>query len=228
MSDTTDNDPAPAEPTSTASAMSEAVVDSVEHPHRFEAVFDEYHRAIHGYLARSVGADRADEYAGDVFVAAFAARARYDPALGSARAWLFGIAANVRRTRIRSDVRGRRAWHRVGGERDAHDGGFEVVEETLDYGRQLAWVADFLQQLSETDRDVLVLYAWGGLTYPEIAQALDVEVGTVRSRLARARGRLRELIAASGEVQGGSASSPRDEDSGEDSNEDDPWTSWSG
>ena len=225
MSDTTDNDPpASAETTSTASAMSEAVVESVEHPHRFEAVFDEYHRPIHGYLARSVGPDRADEYAGDVFVAAFAARARYDPALGSARAWLFGIAANVRRTRIRSDVRGRRAWRRVGGERDAHDGGFEVVEETLDYGRQLAWVAEFLQELSETDRDVLVLYAWGRLTYPEIAQALEIEVGTVRSRLSRARTHLRELIAASGEVQGGSGNSRGDEDR----DEDDPWTSWSG
>ena len=51
--------------------MSEAVVASVEHPHRFEAVFDQYHRIIHEYLARAVGRDHADECAGDVFVAAF-------------------------------------------------------------------------------------------------------------------------------------------------------------
>jgi RNA polymerase sigma factor (sigma-70 family) len=213
MSHTSDRDrPAPAEPASIASAMSEAVVASVEHPHRFEVVFEQYHRTIHGYLARSVGRDLADEYAGDVFVTAFGARARYDPALGSVRAWLFGIAANVRRTRARSDRRGQRAWGRVGGERDVDVGAFEVVEEGLDYGKRLAWVAEFLRQLSETDRDVLVLYAWGELSYPEIAQALGVEVGTVRSRLARARGRLRELIAASGEVLGGSGSSPGDED----------------
>ncbi len=207
MSDATN-----AEPTSVATAMTEAVVSSVEHPHRFEAVFGQYHRTIFEYLARAVGLDRADEYAGDVFVAAFAARARYDPQLGSVRAWLFGIAANVRHTRGRSDARGRRAWERVGGERDADDGGFEVVEDGLDYGRRLAWVAEFLRQLSETDRNVLVLYAFNELTYPEIAQALDIEIGTVRSRLARARGRLRELIAASGEVLDGSGDSPRHED----------------
>jgi RNA polymerase sigma-70 factor (ECF subfamily) len=183
-------------------------------------VFEQYHRAVYEYLARSVGRDLADEYAGDVFVAAFAARARYDPDLGSVRGWLFGIAANIRRTRARSAGRGRRAWNRVGGEREAQEGGFEVLEERLDYGQRLAWVTRFLRELSDTDRDVLVLYAWNELTYPEIAQALGIEVGTVRSRLARARGRLRELIAASGEVPGESGALPHDED--------EPWTSWSG
>jgi len=222
MSETSDDDrPAHAEPTSIAAAMSEAVVASIDHPHRFEVVFEQYHAAIHGYLARSVGRDHADELAGDVFVTAFAARVRYDPALGSVRVWLFGIATNVRRTKARSEQRRRRAWDRVVRERDADDGAYEVVEEGLDYGKRLAWVADFLREMSDTDRDVLVLYAWGELSYPEIAQALGVEVGTVRSRLARARGRLRELIEASGQVQGGSGSSPDDED--------DPWTtSWSG
>ena len=167
-----------------------------------------------------MGADRADEYAGDVFVAAFDARVRYDPRLGGVRGWLFGIAANIRRNRARSDWRGRRAWGRVGVERDAEEGRFEVVEESLDYGKELAWVAEFLRQLSDIDRDVLVLYAWGELTYGEIAQALGVEVGTVRSRLARARGRLRELISGSGEVLERRAESADDEDR--------PWTSWSG
>jgi len=81
-------------------------------------------------------------------------------------------------------------------------------------------VAEFLHRLSDTDRDVLVLYAWGELTYPEIAQALGIEVGTVRSRLSRARARLRELIATNGEVLDGSGGSPDDEDH--------PWTSSSG
>jgi RNA polymerase sigma-70 factor (ECF subfamily) len=221
MSDTTDDDRSvPAEPASVASAMSDAVVASVEHPHRFEAVFDQYHRAIHEYLARAVGRDHADEHAGDVFVAAFAGRARYDPALGSVRAWLFGIATNIRRTRARSQARGRRAWGRVGPERDAQEGGFEVVEEGLDYGRRLAWVTEYLREMSDADRDVLVLYAWGELTYPEIARILGVEVGTVRSRLARARARLRELLAANGQVLGGRGNSPDDEDGS--------WTSWSG
>lgn len=220
MDDHTESDPpAHTEPPPVAAAMSEAVVASVEHPHRFEVVFDRYHGAIHEYLSRSVGPDRADEWAGDVFVAAFSARVRYDPMLGSVRAWLFGIAANIRRTRLRSDRRGQRAWTRVAPEPGAWDGGMEVAEEELDYGRRLAWVAGYLRQLSDIDRDVLVLYAWGGLTYPEIAQALGIEVGTVRSRLARARGRLRELIAASGEVL---------DESGRPRGDEGPWTSSSG
>jgi RNA polymerase sigma-70 factor (ECF subfamily) len=211
--------PTHAEPASIVAAMSEAVVASVEHPHRFEAVFDQYHRVIYDYLARSVGPDLADEHAGDVFVAAFSARIRYDPALGTVRAWLFGIAANVRHTRARSERRRRSAWDRVAPERDSYEGGLEVAEEGLDYGRRLAWVAEYLRELSDTDRDVIVLYAWGELTYPEIAQALGIEVGTVRSRLARARGRLRELISSSGEVL---------DESGKPQGDEGPWTSSSG
>ena len=199
--------------------VEEQVQTLVDHPHRFEAVFDRYHRVIHEYLARSAGPERADEWAGEVFVAAFSARVRYDPALGSVRAWLFGIAANVRHTRARSDRRGRQAWTRVALEPDAWDGGLELAEEGLDYGRRLAWVAKFLRELSDIDRDVLVLFAWGELTYPEIAQALGIEVGTVRSRLSRARAHLRELIAASGEVL---------DESGKPRGDDGPWTSSSG
>jgi RNA polymerase sigma-70 factor (ECF subfamily) len=199
--------------------MSEAVLASVAQPNRFEVVFDEYHRAIHEFLARTGDRGHADEYAGDVFVTAFAIRARYDPARGSVRAWLFGIAANVRHTRTRSTRRGRWAWNRLPREREATDGGLEVVEAAVDYGRQLAWLAQFLQQLSDIDRDVLVLYAWEDLSYAEIGQALGIEVGTVRSRLSRARAHLRELISASGEVLDESGK-PQEEGTG--------WTSSSG
>jgi DNA-directed RNA polymerase specialized sigma24 family protein len=140
MSDSWSTDrPGRPEPPSIAAAMSEAVVASVDQPHRFEVVFDEYHRAIHEFLARTGGHGNADEYAGDVFVTAFAIRARYDPARGSVRAWLFGIAANVRHTRTRSSRRGSRAWNRLPHEREATDGGLEVVEAAVDSGRQLAW-----------------------------------------------------------------------------------------
>jgi RNA polymerase sigma-70 factor, ECF subfamily len=220
MSDARGTDrPGNPEPPSVAAAMSETVVASVEHPHRFEEVFHQYHGAIHEYLARTASRSYADEYAGDVFVTAFAARARYDPSRGTVRAWLFGIAANVRRTRNRSLGRGRRAWNRMTREREATDGGMELAEEHLDYGRELAWVAEFLRELPDLDREVLVLYAWGELSYAEIARVLAVEVGTVRSRLSRARARLRELISASGEVLNESGK-PQEEGEG--------WTSSSG
>ena len=59
-------------------------------------------------------------------------------------------------------------------------------------------VAEAVAQLPAAERDVLLLYAWEDLGYEEIAAALDIPVGTVRSRLNRARTRLRELRAPSG------------------------------
>jgi RNA polymerase sigma factor (sigma-70 family) len=70
-------------------------------------------------------------------------------------------------------------------------------------------VARALNHLPLADREVIVLYACDELSYAEIASALGIEVGTVRSRLSRARGRLRELLTASGEVLGeGNEGSP--------------------
>ena len=160
------HDPAPAEPTSIAAAMSEAVIASIDHPHRFEVVFEQYHRTIYEYLARSVGADRADEYAGDVFVAAFDARVRYDPATRQ-RA---GLALRDRRehpphpgpVRLAGPTsvgpHGRRARRRGGRLRGRRG------ESRLREGA--GGVAEFLRELSDIDRDVLVLYAWGELSTP--------------------------------------------------------------
>lgn len=63
-------------------------------------------------------------------------------------------------------------------------------------------LAQALTALRPGDRDVLLLHAWGDLSYQEIAEALGVPVGTVRSRLARARGVVREQLAVSGQVMG--------------------------
>ena len=62
-------------------------------------------------------------------------------------------------------------------------------------------VADAVTALPEPERDALVLHVWEGLSYEEVADALGVPIGTVRSRLNRARGRLRELTDASGGEQ---------------------------
>ena len=198
--------------------MAEVMSASIDHPHRFEAVFDRYHAVVYRYLAHLAGNDQADELAGDVFVTAFTARARFDPRSGSVRAWIFGIAANIARTRARSERRGARAWERAGARRGDDDTSIDDAGDRMTYAAELSAVSLALEQLSDLDRQVIVLYAFGELSYPEIATALAVEVGTVRSRLNRARGRLRELLAASGQVQG----------RGRNRNEDAPWTSSSG
>ncbi|WP_232519954.1 RNA polymerase sigma factor [Actinosynnema pretiosum] len=81
----------------------------------FGELFDRHARALHGYLRRRVG-DLADDLVAETFLVAYQGRAGYDPARGTARAWLHGIAANLLRRHLRQEVRGLRALARAGAE----------------------------------------------------------------------------------------------------------------
>jgi RNA polymerase sigma factor (sigma-70 family) len=180
----------------------DAVAASLVEADCFGVVFDRHHGAIWAFLARTAGREGADELAGDVFVAAFASRHRYDPASGTVRAWLYGIALNLQRTRWRSDARHARALERVAGGVIAGVTPIETADDVLDGRRQLDRVRDAMALLSEPHRQVLALFVWEQLSYNVIAWALDVEVGTVRSRLARARSELRSLVDCRGGARG--------------------------
>jgi len=154
----------------------------------FSTVFDRHFAAIHRYLARRVGAERSDDLASQTFVVAFERRARFDIDVDSARPWLFGIATNLMRSEARSERRLLAAVARL----DVASAGDlqEEVERTLarvDASRQVDRLAGVLADLDSDQRDVLLLHAWGDLSYEEIARALSIPVGTVRSRLSRAR-----------------------------------------
>lgn len=158
----------------------------------FGAVFERHHLVIWRFLARSAGHEAADELAGEVFLIAFRRRASYDPERGSVRSWLYGIAANQLRERGRRAARFRRAALRLAGRRET-DGVAPGADESSALMQRAGTdlVLRCLEGLGAIDREVLVLFAWERLSYEEIAAALVVPVGTVRSRLARARQRLR-------------------------------------
>lgn len=171
---------------------SAALAASLTSPAEFAPVFDRHYDAVHAYLQRRVGPDAADELAAQTFLVAFERRARYDRSRPDARPWLFGIATNLLLHHRRQVVRQLRAYARTGV--DPVLDAFEGVEDRLDaagLGRELAAA---LAGLPAAEVEVLLLYAWADLSYPEIATALGVPVGTVRSRLWRARGRIRELL----------------------------------
>ncbi|MGY2127808.1 RNA polymerase sigma factor [Blastococcus sp. SYSU DS0617] len=113
------------------------------------------------------------------------------------RPWLLGIATNVLRGHERSERRRYRALAREAGRPEEH------ADDPADAGDRLAAqalrgpLAAALAGLKPRDRDALLLLAWGQLGYGEIAAVLDVPVGTVRSRLNRAR---RQTRAALGDV----------------------------
>ena len=168
----------------------ELIRASVAQPDRFAGIFTAHYRAIDGYCVRRLGADGHDVSA-STFTEAFRVRDRFDPGRADARPWLYGIASNLLRHHRRRERNRWRAYARSDPARPStFDADARVDAQLL--GTRLA------SALSETpvpDRDALLLFAWADLTYEQIAEALAVPVGTVRSRIARARGRLRTALA---------------------------------
>lgn len=115
--------------------------------------------------------------------------------------WLYGIANNVVRTRRRSARRYAAALERVGTSPPTPDFSDDLLERLGDQ-EQMAAALRVVAKLPLRQQDVLALCVWSGLDYEAAAAVLDVPVGTVRSRLSRARSRLRELLAVSGHEPG--------------------------
>jgi RNA polymerase sigma-70 factor (ECF subfamily) len=111
--------------------------------------------------------------------------------------WLYGIATNVVRNRRRAERRYLAALARVPAPSDEPSFA-DVADARLDDERQMRQALGLLAELPQLEQDVFVLCAWMGLSYEDAAVALAVPVGTVRSRLSRARHRLRELDAEGG------------------------------
>ncbi len=182
---------------------SDAVViaASLDDPGRFGALFDRHATVVFRYLVRRVGADDAEALLGEVFRVAFEKRATYDCERPNARPWLYGIATNLLARHRRSEARRIHATARLlARQRPAEDPSDEIVT-ALDARELWPHVADAVGRLPEEERDALLLYVWEELGYEEIAAALGVPVGTVRSRLNRARLSLRELRASIGREQ---------------------------
>lgn len=174
------------------------IARSLDAPLVFGAVFDRHYDFVHRYLARRVGSDVADDLASETFTTAFRVRAGYDIAHADARPWLLGIATNFVRHHRRAEVRRLRAYGRV---EAAPAPGIEedLVAARADATAAGPQIARALARIPDADRDALLLLAWADLTYDEIARALGIPIGTVRSRIHRARLRLRELLGLIGQ-----------------------------
>ena len=168
------------------------IAESGDAPERFGAVFDRHAPAIHGYIARRLGRDAADDLVAETFLVAFSRRDHYDRNQLSARPWLYGIATRLISRHRRDEVRFFRAIARSGID--------PAAEPVADEGARRAdarmlrrRLAGALAALSATDRDALLLVA-DGLSYQEAARALGVPPGTLSSRAARARRHIRVAL----------------------------------
>ena len=174
------------------------IAASMVEPERFGVLFDRHATAMYRYFVRRVGADAADPLLGELFRVAFERRASYDCERANARPWLYGIATRLLAHHHRSEARRLSATARLVASMDRGTDTTDQLAGAID--AQALWpvVAEAVTRLPEGERDVLFLYAWEDLSYQDIATALGLPIGTVRSRLNRARRTLRELREPSG------------------------------
>lgn len=171
-------------------------------PESFAELYDRHAAPIHRYVSRRLGDAMADDLVADTFLTAFRARRRYDLRRPDARPWLYGIAANMIGKHRRAEVRRLRALARTAEATPADPGagwaavpaGADEIASRVDAVAARRDLLGALAGLSVPDRDVLLLIAWASLTYEETAAALGIPLGTVRSRLNRARRKVREAL----------------------------------
>jgi RNA polymerase sigma-70 factor (ECF subfamily) len=179
----------------------ELIAASLAVPARFGPIFDRHATVLHRYLVRRLGPNDAEAMVGELFRIAFQRRAAYDLDRADARPWLYGIATNLVAKHRRTEGRRVRAIARLAAQRVEQADLADRTAATLDAARQWDRVAAAVAALPQPELDALVLHVWESLSYGQIAEALGVPIGTVRSRLNRARTRLRELAGARGEEQ---------------------------
>jgi RNA polymerase sigma factor (sigma-70 family) len=153
----------------------------------FQAAFDQHKDVVYRFAWRMTSsAAAAEDITQDAFVGLLRNPDRFDPARGSLRAFLLGIARNLALKRWRAE-------HRF----EPLDDGAAGVEMPVDIERGEVGeiVGRAVQALGPLQREVVILAEYEGLTLAEIARAVDTDVGTVKSRLHRARANLRRTLA---------------------------------
>lgn len=178
------------------------IESSLTEPESFAALFDRYSAMIFRYVSRRLGAEAAEDVVGETFLAAFSRRDRYDLSRPDARPWLFGIATKLVARHHRAEAARYRALRRSPVDGPV-DGPADRVADGVTALAVRPALAAALAALPRKDRDVLLLVAWSGLAYDEVGQALGIPVGTVRSRLHRARRKVRAALGDSNPMHEG-------------------------
>ena len=177
------------------------IARSVAEPATFRTLFARHHDRVHRYVTSRIGPDAAPDVVSETFLEAFRTRARFDATRGrDAAPWLLGIATRLVSRQRGAEVR----WHR---RREAatwseshatlahHGPGSTDDVHRIDAASRRGDLLAALSKLRRGERDALCACVLGELTYDEAARALGVPVGTVRSRISRARRRLRDTLA---------------------------------
>jgi RNA polymerase sigma-70 factor (ECF subfamily) len=171
------------------------VIDgSLRDPNAFAELFHRHAGEIGRYATRRVGPGVAEDIVAETFLVAFRRRDSYDLARTDARPWLYGIATNILRRHQRDEIRALRALERTGVDPVVSEGFADRVDRQVTASTTSRAMAPVLAGLDAGQRDVLLLTAWADLTLDQVAEVLDIPHGTARSRLSRARAKIRTAL----------------------------------
>ena len=173
----------------------EVIGRSLDEPEAFGLIYDRHAATVLRFLGRRIGAEVAEGLVGELFRIAFERRKTFDVSRASALPWLYGIGSNLLLKHRRGEARRLRASARMAAD-EAPDR--RTSAGALDARLLFPRVADAIEALPAGEREALLLFAWEDLPYQSVAEALELPIGTVRSRLNRAREQLRELLEPGG------------------------------
>jgi RNA polymerase sigma factor (sigma-70 family) len=168
---------------------------SIDDPVAFGEIAAAHTESVYRYLARRVGHGLAEDLTAEVFLTAFRARKTYRPEFPTVLPWLYGVATNVLRNHQRSELRRLDMLGRMAAESRFVSSVAASIDDAVIFAATAQSVAAAMVALQSDWRDVVLLIAVQGLSYEDAALALNVPVGTVRSRLFRAREQLRRELA---------------------------------
>ncbi|MEU7004522.1 RNA polymerase sigma factor [Nonomuraea sp. NPDC046570] len=177
----------------TSPADSAVITRSRQEPEVFAEIFRRHAPEIKRFVVRRLGLDVAEDVVAETFLAAFRQRGRYDLVRHSALPWLYGIATNLIGRHKRTEARQLNLLARTGVD-PVTEPFTSRSDERLSAQAVRQRLAAALAALPAGHRDVLLLVTWGGLSYTEAAEALGIRVGTVRSRVNRARAKIRKEL----------------------------------
>ena len=170
-------------------ALTMLLVRSRDEPESFSDVVRTLSRPLHAYLARRAPGD-ADDLLAEAWLQAFRARATFDPARGTPRTWSFGVARHV----LLAHLRVRRDLVSAAAVPESSSDPWPEVDDRLAAAAVAPALRAGLAALPAPERELLLLVAWEGLTPSEAAAIVGVPATTARTRLFRARTRLRESV----------------------------------
>jgi RNA polymerase sigma factor (sigma-70 family) len=163
-------------------------------PDAFGTLFDEHATAVYNHAFRLTGNwSTAEDVMALTFLEAWRLRDRVQSDGGSLRPWLLGIATNIARNAQRARRRYEAALSRLPPP-DVVPDFAQALADRIDDAQSVAAVNAALSTLRQAEREVVSLCIGSGLDYAATAEALGIPVGTVRSRLARARKKLAKVV----------------------------------